>query len=177
MLSCCDSVWEPIKVIPDDIRHYFTDDLGNRHPEYGGFVFTNNVCIVELLEINNLYLCFRGVYEKYLDTVDYVFRENPVDFIIPLHFMGWDIAIENGWVSASLEGSYPIDPIDGTSLGNDASKINEYGLFYHETDCLTYCAINEQEQPKFSPWYPVAVYVDSSSYRRIKEIYKNADGR
>jgi hypothetical protein len=170
MLSGCDSVWEPVRYVPDDLKPYFSDELGNARVEYGGFLFTNDSRVIPLLEKNNLFACFRGVYQKYLEHIDCPLGIQLSHFGIPLKLMGWDIANGNGWVSASCEGYYPIDPFDGSALNGNTSQINQYGLFESEKDCLKYCELNDANVSEHAPWYPVAIFVDHNSYKRLKML-------
>jgi hypothetical protein len=167
MLSCSDSVWEPIRYVPEEIRPYFTDELGNKSIEYGGFLYTNDSHALTLLDKNQLYACFRGVSKNYLDVVDCPLAIPLADFSIKLKLVGWDIANGNGWVSASCDGVYPIDPFDGSQLDGNANQINGHGLFDNLKDCLSYCAVNDESFPARAPWYPVAIYLDLMSFDRL----------
>jgi hypothetical protein len=37
-LSGCDSVWNAVQEIPDELKEYFTDEIGNGFVQYGGFL-------------------------------------------------------------------------------------------------------------------------------------------
>ena len=129
--------------------------------------------VFELLEKFGLYACFRGVAKEYINHVNVA---PPTEFylslISELKFMGWDIAISNGWCTASVEGIFPINPFTGDVLDGNISQLNEYGLFDSLEHCSNYCQLNTQRVPEDSPWYPVAVYVDYNSHARLSKIIR-----
>ncbi|MDX1915790.1 MAG: hypothetical protein SFU55_09425 [Methylophilus sp.] len=168
ILSCYHGVWESVKYLPSEIKTYFTDDVGNEDVSYGGLLQITNTKAFELLNKLGLYTCFRGVAKEYINQVN-VFppKEFYQTLISELKFVGWDIATGNGWCTASAEGVFPINPFTGDILDDNISQLNEYGLFYSLNDCEKYCQVNNEKIPEDSPWYPVAVYVDSCSYQRL----------
>ncbi len=171
VLSCCDSVWKPVESLPDEIEPYFTDELGNKMVDYGGFVQIISLNVLKLLNKRGLFACFRCITEGYFKHI----QANPPKEIYQNLFcdlkpVGWDIATGNGWLSASCHGRFPIDPFTGYETDQNADQINKYGLFSRLEDCLIYCQINNAEIPEHAPWYPVSIYVDKGSYARLKKI-------
>ena len=170
LLSCSDSVWNPVDVLPDDIRPYVTDELGNQDIQYGGFLQLIDPKGLDLLSSKGLFACFRCITDQYLEHVGTCPPKDVYQSLIKnLKFMGWDIATGNGWLSASSHGSFPINPFTGIAVDSNNSKINEYGLFSSLDDCLKYCQINDTQIPEHAPWFPVAIYVDESSYIRLNK--------
>ena len=173
ILSCYDGVWEAVPCLPSEIQAYFTDDVGNKNVSYGGFLQVTDVKVFELLEKFELYACFRGVAKEYINQISVVPpTELYQKLISELKFMGWDIAISNGWCTASVEGIFPINPFTGDVLDGNISQLNEYGLFDSLEHCSNYCQLNNQRVPEDSPWYPVAVYVDYNSHARLSKIIR-----
>lgn len=170
ILSCSDSVWEPVRNVPADLHKYLTDELGNETIDYGGFLFLKDHRLIDCLEEKNLFACFRGIHSKDLEIVQCPLAKEISAMEIPLTIMGWDIANGNGWVSASTDGVYPIDPFNGSVLDENVEKINAYGLFDSLDDCKGYCLLNNQQVPARAPWYPVAIFLDHLSLERLTSI-------
>lgn len=168
ILSAYDGVWDALDELPEDIKPYLTDDLGNEVRSYGGFLQIIDQGALDVVNRDGLYACFRGVHAQFREIVDAV---PPTDLyeklISSLIFMGWDICSGNGWRSASTDGYYPINTLTGLDEDENAHQVNEFGLFQELDHCLEYCKLNNHKVAKFSPWYPVAVYLDKFSYTRL----------
>jgi len=171
ILSGYHGVWEAVADIPHEIKAYLTDDVGNEGVSYGGLLQIADKKVLGLLDGLGLFACFRGVPEKYLKHMQVC---PPKDLYLSLmkdlKLVGWDISTGNGWCTASCEGLFPINPFTGEILDKNSSFLNEYGLFGTLENCLYYCQINDEKIPQDSPWYPVAVYVDSASEKRLSEL-------
>lgn len=171
ILSGYDGVWEAIEKLPDDLKPYFTDDIGNKDVEYGGFLQLVDVNVLELINNQGLFACFRGIQKQFLEHVNAYPPEGIyTNLVNKLKFMGWDISTGNGWRSASCDGYFPLDPFTGEARDENISQLNKYSLFSLDKHCLEYCEINNKELPDYSPWYPVAIYVDKNSYNRLNSI-------
>jgi hypothetical protein len=171
ILSGCDSIWSPAEEIPYELEEYLTDELGNKHVSYGGFLQVIDLKILDLLGKFGLFTCFRCIQEKYLDHVQTCPTTQFYKSLLKnLVFVGWDICSGNGWLSASCHGCYPFNPFTGNAINDDYKIINGYGLFANLNDCQKYCKINNESILEHSPWFPVAIYVDHGSYLRINEL-------
>ena len=168
IISAYDGVWDAVEELPDDIKSYFTSDIGDKVTGYGGFLQVINPQVLDILNERGLFTCFRGVEEKYLEFTNTVPPEKLYDRLFSqLRFVGWDICIGNGWRSASTDGYFPIDPFTGVAKDKNINQINRYGLFENLENCLNYCKLNNEKVPMDSPWYPVAVYLDQNSYNQL----------
>ncbi len=168
ILSGYHGVWEAVEELPTDIKQYFTDDVGNKSVSYGGLLQITNTKVLNMLPQWGLFACFRGIQEDYLKQVQaYPPKETYEHLINDLMLMGWDISTGNGWSSASCEGIFPINPFTGEATDENIVQLNRYGLFDSWENCLNYCHINNEKIPEYLPWYPVAVYVDQCSYKRL----------
>ena len=129
LLSASDAVWEPVVLLPSDIRARVTDDLGNPSPTYGGFLQLLDLSVLKEIESRNLFVCFRAVHQTFAHLVltvpDVVLYPELRDELIHL---GWDVCIGNGWVSASTEGYFPMDAISGKMEANEG-LLNRWALF------------------------------------------------
>ena len=124
ILSCCDAVWDAIELIPDDIAHYFTDELGNDFVEYDGFLQIKNIDVIPLLIKRDLFICFRCVTSEIVSYVQAYPTTGTYEKISnELNLMGWDIASGNGWLSASCHGCFPINPFNGQHIDKYANDI------------------------------------------------------
>lgn len=175
ILSGYHGVWEAVKEIPAEIRPYLTDDVGNKEVSYGGLLQIIDTKALMHLDEWGLFACFRGVHEEFFELV----QTSPpyevyANLINDLKLVGWDISTSNGWCSASCEGIFPINPFTGEAVDQNLSEINQYGLFESLEDCLNYCRINNEKISENAPWYPVAVYLDMSSYIRL-ERYRQSE--
>ncbi|MFA5982406.1 MAG: hypothetical protein WC782_00140 [Methylococcaceae bacterium] len=178
VLSGYHGVWEAVEKLPDDILSYFTDDVGNKPVSYGGLLQIIDTQVLEILNDKGFFVCFRGIHEKYLEHVQaYPPKEIYQNLANGLKLLGWDISTGNGWCTASCEGIFPINPFTGEVLDENISQLNEYSLFNDLDNCLNYCHINNEKIPENSPWYPVAIYVDQFSYKRLSAylIARNAN--
>lgn len=173
ILSGYHGVWEATEKLPDDIKSYFTDDVGNKDVSYGGLLQMVHKKAFDKISNLELFVCFRGVHEEYLELVQ---TRPPKEFYESLKdelvLIGWDISTGNGWCSASSEGLYPLDPFTGEILDENIKQLNEYGLFGALENCLEYCRLNNEEIPDNSPWYPVAIYIDKESSKRLQAYLK-----
>lgn len=177
ILSSCDSVWIPVENLSLDIKQYLTDELGNSNVDYGGFVQMIDPYVLQLIAKQNLFACFRVIENRHMRCVDaYPPRALYQDLIQELKIVGWDIATGNGWLSASCHGRFPIDPFTGKTLDKNHYKINKFGLFDSIDDCEIYCRINNEEILEHSPWLPVAIYVDKSTFNRLIQYYNKRMG-
>jgi hypothetical protein len=115
-------------------------------------------------------LLFRAVREndaKIVDTVpNSVFYRQITD---ELDLVGFDVCSGNGWISASVESEYPVDPISGNLLNIDFDKVNCYSLFYDLDFAFKYLDIVNIEAKEHQPWYPVAVLITPYSRSRLME--------
>ena len=170
ILSACDSVWEPIVRLPASLRRLVTDELGNPNPEYGGFLFPRGAEIFSVLHDHQLFACVRGVRKEVLKLTDSPLAADTRSFPTELKLVGWDVVTGNGWVSAALEGLYPIDPVDGSTKEVIGPAANKFGLLHSEKDSRAYCALNDRAVPDRAPWYPVAVYLDVDSFSRLSGV-------
>lgn len=169
VLSCYHGVWEAVRELPVDIRNSFTNDVGDETVSYGGLLQLRESSVLKKLREKNLFACFRAVSEDLLAYVQtcpprklYSHIENS------LKMVGWDIATGNGWCTASVEGIFPINPLNGEVLDKEKiSLLNDYGLFHSRDDCLDYCKLNNENSSADAYWYPVAVYVDQDSFVRL----------
>jgi hypothetical protein len=170
LLSASDGVWEPIVSLPAEIRALVTDDLGSHEPTYGGFLQILDRSVLEEVERRNLFACFRAVHQT---NADHVGTDPNTALYSELHdeliYVGWDVCVGNGWASASYDGYFPMDSISGELEANEA-QLNRWGLFSSLEDALECCALNDERIPDDSPWYPVAISVDESSYRRLANL-------
>jgi len=169
ILSAYDGVWEAVRMLPEELRHYVTDDLGNVDVEYGGFLQVRDPAIFAQLEALNLFACFRLVDPA---LIDFLKVEPPVDIyreIQPqLKPVGWDIFCSDGWMSASTNGLFPIDPFTGAV--DDLATINRFGLIESKEACAVLCKANDDAVPSWAPWKRVCVGLDASSYLRLSEF-------
>lgn len=179
-LSASDCIWDPVEHVDKSIHTYFTDEygspIGDENLDYGGFLQIIDTSTLKIIADRGLFACFRGIERNILDSIKFIpnYPPNSIYEKISHHlvFMGWDICQGNGWVSASCEGIYPVDPLTGEDLDENAGQINRFGLFDQLYNCRAYCEMNNMEIPEHSPWYLVAVYVDDSSYDRLQKYYK-----
>lgn len=169
-LSACDSVWSPVEYIDKFFNKYLTDEIGNTNVEYGGFLQMIDKTILDLLPKKNLYACFRGVEKNIIKHIDvYPIERIYRNILNELIFVGWDVCTGSGWLSASIHGHFPIDIKTGNNIDVNAEKINVFGLFESQYDCILYCDINNDNIPEHAPWYPVAIFLDKNSYTRLKK--------
>lgn len=171
ILSCYHGVWEAVTCLPKEIKPYFTNDVGEADVTYGGLLQLVDIKVFDLLEKFDLYACFRGIEKQYINHVNVAPPTRLYQNLISkLDFMGWDIAMGNGWCTASVEGFFPINPFTGEILDENISLLNRFGLFETWEHCMNYCQINNQRLPNESPWYPVAVYLDRYSHSRLIQL-------
>ena len=170
IVSAYDGAWEPVKRLPNDIAQYVSDDLGNPDVEYGGFLQINNLKVLQIIQNHKFFTCFRGVLVSDLERVQTVpaheiYQRLEGDLIT----MGWDICTGNGWRSASCDGYFPINALNGIVEVGSCDLVNEWGLLKEFEKCLEFCLINNKEIPEDAPWYPVKVYLDKGSYNRLHD--------
>ncbi|MCY7281103.1 MAG: hypothetical protein LH610_09465 [Sphingomonas bacterium] len=158
--------------LPSEIRALVTDDLGNPSPTYAGSLQLSDRSVFEEVESRNLFVCFRAAHQTYADHVQTVpnaalYSELRDELI----HLGWDVCVGDGWVSASLEGYFPMDAING-KMEADEALLNRWGLFASLEDALECCTQNNEQTSDY-PWYPVAIAVDESSYRRLATLTRS----
>lgn len=169
MLSVSDSVWEPVDVLPMELKKYFTDEVGNHDVTYGGFLQLTSPKALELISDHDLFLCFRCIAETYLAHVQVCPPTRVYQRLVgDLRSMGWDISTGNGWLSASCHGHFPVDPFSGDTIDDNILQINKFGLFNNLDDCLKYCEINNSQIPEHALWFPVEIKLDVGSYSRLE---------
>ena len=172
-LSASDAVWSPVEHIDESLCKYFTDELGNSFVDYGGFLQMIDPEALEIFAKGELFACFRGVEKNILKHIQSYPPKNIYENISSqLRLAGWDICTGNGWLAASAHGCFPVDPVTGSEIDNNADQINEFGLFNNFSDCQMYCEVNNVKIPEHAPWYPVAVFLDVHSYDRLEKFLK-----
>lgn len=168
VLSASDAVWEPIRAIPDRLRQFLTDDVGNRDDLYAGRLQMTDPRLLEELENEGLFACFRSVEQSVLSKLDVLPPESIYASVASkLVRNGWDLCTGNGWLAASCHGLHPIDPFDGSELDANFEMINSYSLFDDPSNCEQYARKNDTELPEHAPWYRVGVLVPKDANRRL----------
>lgn len=168
LLSASDGVWEPVNPLPAEISVLVTDELGYPQPTYGGFLQLADRRVFEEVESRSLFACFRAVHKTYAAHVDTAPDASLYsDLIDELIHVGWDVCAGNGWASASYDGHFPIDTITGDLDEATEARLNRWALFSSLSDARECCALNDERLTESSPWYPVAIFVDEGSYRRL----------
>jgi len=157
-MSAYDGVWEPIREPLDEIKDCLADEVGNPSPTYMGNIQINDLgCIITILN-HGVVPCFRVIEASFRALVSVVPpSSNYSKLRNGLLLAGWDLCCGNGWVSASMDGIFPIDPITGEERNSDSKLINDNSLFANYSDCKMYADKNDEYFPQSSPWYPVAV--------------------
>jgi hypothetical protein len=61
IISAYDGVWDAVEELQDDIKPYFTSDVGDKVTGYGGFLQVINPQVLDILNERGLFACFRGV--------------------------------------------------------------------------------------------------------------------
>lgn len=170
MLSASDAVWDAVDVLPDSLKEYLTDDLGNEKPSYGGFLFPKNMTAIDVVNSMGYYSAFRGVAQSDVIYTDCT-NAMPVEAIgRGLIFVGWDVVSGNGWVSASCRGVFPINPFDGNCRENGMNDVNPYGLIDDYEKCTAYAKSNNFINAGHAPWYPVSIFIDSTTLARLNSL-------
>jgi hypothetical protein len=176
MLSACDAIWETVNIedIPDDQVRKFTDEIGNPEKAYAGNLQIVEPTALEELDKGDIYPCFRGVLLSDLKKTGTVPNSRLYENIIrSLVLVGWDVCVGNGWISASYEGIYPINPFSGEFLDGNSDQINLYGLFDQLSDCTECCSKNNDNSHGNEEWYPVAIYLTVESIRRLNCLIRS----
>ena len=168
IISAYDAVWEPAREISPSLKCMFTDDLGNEEIRYLGWLQPKYSNAFDRVDDELLFSCIRMVRKSDIGKTDVVpntriHQENAADFVR----VGWDICNGNGWVSASLDGDFPINPISGEVRGEGIEMLNGYSLFERLEDCDRFCDLNNEPPHESPPWYVVGVYLTSRSLGRL----------
>jgi hypothetical protein len=93
ILSGCDAVWDAVETLPEELKNYFTDELGNNFVEYGGFLQMTDQNALNLLAKRELFACFRCILKEYIEYVQTcppseLYRGLTDD----LTLVGWDVS-------------------------------------------------------------------------------------
>lgn len=164
-LSCYDGVWDAVDELPLHLRHYFSDELGNPEPIYGGFLQVTGAEVISLLAGAGMYLCLRSVPGEALAFFD----ASPGSYEeLETVRVGYDVAVLNGWRSASSSGVFPVDPFTGAAMNDCPPGLLNKNLLFDDLEvCNEWVATNNREVKTYGRWWPVEVLVDRDSARRL----------
>lgn len=169
MLSAYPGVWQPALSIDEELRTHFTDEIGNDDPHDFGAVQPKAPSAFYHVEKSCLHSCLRFVRKSQLSLTDTVpptwLREaEEYGFV----FAGWDVCCGNGWMSASCENAFPIDPFTGNIIDGKNNIVNAFGLIENIEDCMDFCQINNSSASESGPWYSVGVYITVKFMERLR---------